>query len=147
VRALPGQLLRFGLVGVSNTLLTLAAFALLRAAGVSPAPAAALAFALGAANGYVLNSRWTFQVRAASAASAARYVLVQGAAAALDARLTVAFAHALGDPVLLAQCLALVPASVFAFTLTRWWAFRAPRATRRSWSSRLRRALLPSASG
>ena len=145
--ALPGQLLRFGLVGVSNTLLTLAAFTLLHGGGVSAAPAAALAFALGAANGYRLNRRWTFRAGAATPASAARYVLVQGAAAALDARLTVAFAHALGGPVLLAQCLALVPASLFAFTLTRWWAFRAPRATRPTWSSRVRRALRPAESG
>jgi putative flippase GtrA len=131
VRPVSGQLLRFGVVGVANTAITLIAFAALHHAGVPSAAASAIAFALGAADGYVLNRRWTFRAGTASAGGAARYALVQATAAALDARLTVAFEHALGGPALLAQAAALVPASALAFVLSRSWAFRARPAPRR----------------
>ena len=62
-RAEAARFARFCLVGVSNTLLTLATFTLLTAAGVPAAPASALGFAVGAINGYVLNRSWTFRSR------------------------------------------------------------------------------------
>ena len=58
-RAEAARFARFCLVGVSNTLLTLATFTLL----VPAAPASALGFAVGAINGYVLNRSWTFRSR------------------------------------------------------------------------------------
>ena len=54
------RFLRFGAVGVVNTALTVATFALLTRSGVAPGAASALGFALGAANGYLLNRSWTF---------------------------------------------------------------------------------------
>jgi putative flippase GtrA len=70
------RLVRFGAVGVSNTALTLIAFTLLGRAGVDPGPASALAFALGAANGYLLNRTWTFGAPG-DPATFARYIAVQ----------------------------------------------------------------------
>jgi putative flippase GtrA len=66
---------KFALVGVSNTLLSLAVYSLLVAAGEWYPLAAGLAFAAGAVNGYVLNRRWTFR-RTASRAPL-KYVTVQ----------------------------------------------------------------------
>lgn len=126
MRGLAGQLARFGLVGLANTAITLGAFALLHRAGVASAPASALAFLLGAANGYALNRRWTFRAGPASTNGAARYALVQGGAAALDARLTVVLEHALGGRAPAAQAIALVPVSLLAFAFSRGWAFRTP---------------------
>jgi putative flippase GtrA len=79
------RLVRFGLVGVSNTLLTVAVFALLTRSGVGAAVASALAFAAGAANGYRLNRRWTFRVTHGGPQTVARYVAVQGLGAGLSA--------------------------------------------------------------
>jgi hypothetical protein len=50
---------RFALVGVSNTVVSFVAYAILIRIGVFYGAAGALAFALGAANGYILNRRWT----------------------------------------------------------------------------------------
>ena len=47
-----GQAIRYLLVGVSNTVITLAAYALAIAAGAPPVVASVIAFCAGAVNGY-----------------------------------------------------------------------------------------------
>src|SRR5581483_6305235 len=80
---LPLQLVRFGVVGVTNTALTAATYALLRVGGAPALVAAPIGFAAGAANGYVWNGRWTFRARPPGAVH--RYLLVQlGALCATD---------------------------------------------------------------
>jgi putative flippase GtrA len=125
-RTLHGQLARFALVGATNTAATLAAFAVLHAAGLAVSVASVAAFGLGALNGYRLNRAWTFRSGPATAAGLARYAVVQGAAALAQARLVVLLDAALGGRALLAQGLALVPVSLAAFALSRSWAFRSP---------------------
>ncbi|MBF0255408.1 MAG: GtrA family protein [Gammaproteobacteria bacterium] len=57
-----GELLRFGLVGVVNTLVDLALFLLFYLGfGLAPLLANALAFAVAVSNSYLLNQRWTFR--------------------------------------------------------------------------------------
>ncbi|HEY1514226.1 MAG TPA: glycosyltransferase [Gaiellaceae bacterium] len=73
------QLLRFAIVGVGNTLLSLAVFRLLTRVSVPGTPASSAAFLVGAANGYHWNRRWTFAARDTHDARL-RYVLVQGGA-------------------------------------------------------------------
>jgi putative flippase GtrA len=51
--------LRFAAVGATNTLVSWCAYALLFRMGLHYLLASALAFALGVANSYVLNRRWT----------------------------------------------------------------------------------------
>jgi putative flippase GtrA len=75
------RLVRYGLVGVSNTILTFAAYSLLVAGGVAAPVASGLGFAVGAANGYALNRRWTF----GTPGRVLRYVLVQAVGAAASA--------------------------------------------------------------
>src|SRR5205085_2496164 len=77
-----GQACRFGVVGVGNTLLSLAAYEALAAAGLPAAAAGAAAFSAGAVNGYLWNRRWTFRAPD-SAGARLRYLVVQlGGAAA-----------------------------------------------------------------
>ncbi|HLX19128.1 MAG TPA: GtrA family protein [Gaiellaceae bacterium] len=96
-----GQFVRYALVGLSNTLVSLLAY---RAAGSS-----ALAFAAGALNGYVWNARWTFEVRG----SKLRYLVVQLAGLGL----TVAVTHAAG------YLVALPVVTLATFAANRAWAF------------------------
>lgn len=73
------RLIRFCGVGATNTLITLASFDLLVHAGSPSWAASAIAFVLGATNGYHWNARWTFAGRSAGAAATRlRYVAVQG---------------------------------------------------------------------
>jgi putative flippase GtrA len=127
VRPVVLQLLRFGVVGVTNTAVTLASYAALAAVGL-PAPAAgALAFAAGAANGYRLNRTWTFRSARRGTGIAMRYVAVQGLGAGLDAA-GVAAAVGIAQLPRLAGEAAILPAvTLVTFVLCRQWVFARTR--------------------
>jgi putative flippase GtrA len=125
MRGLPvAQLGRFAVVGVSNTLLSIAADAVLRSAGIPATAAAALAFAAGAANGYWWNGRWTFG-DGDRGRSPVRYGLIQVAGAGLTALLAAA-GSASGLPAAGAFVVALAVVTPSAFFANRAWAFPAP---------------------
>src|ERR1700726_5299368 len=82
------QFLKFGIVGVSNTLLFFATYTLLlKVFGVWYLAAAAIGFALGAVNGFLWNRRWTFRGHVGDALTPVRWAVVQGCGLALNAGL------------------------------------------------------------
>jgi putative flippase GtrA len=116
------QLARFLAVGVSNTLLSLAVYGALLAAGAPTAAAAGLAFAAGAVNGYVLNRAWTFGARD-SLAARVRYVAVQAAGTAANGAL-VWLVVAAGAGRLAAYVVAVPPVTLGTFLANRGWTYR-----------------------
>jgi putative flippase GtrA len=120
---LAAQALRFALVGATNTTLTLGGYALLVLAGVPSPVAAALGWALGAANGYRLNRGWTFRSALRGLTPAARYVAVQALGAGLDA-LGVWLVVGDGHLHRLEGQVAILPAvTLLTFALCRGWVF------------------------
>jgi putative flippase GtrA len=120
---LVAQLVRYGLVGATNTALTLAAYAALVALGLPAVLAAAGGWGVGAANGYRLNRAWTFRSALRGASPAARYVAVALLGAGIDA---VGVSIAVGHDHLprLAGEVAILPVvTVLTFALCRWWVF------------------------
>lgn len=117
------QLVRFGIVGASNTVLTFVTYML--AALVVPAVAAAvLGWVVGAANGYRLNSAWTFKAsRARGARPISRYLVAQ----ALGAGVSAGGVWLLrGDaPHSVAELVSLPVAAALTFVLCRAWVFAA----------------------
>jgi putative flippase GtrA len=122
-----GRLLRFALVGVTNTLLTLASFAVLVRLGVPAPPASAAGFAVGAANGYRLNRAWTFRTTRGGAGTVARYVAVQALGAALSAGGVALVTSDLAVRRLGAECLVLPIVTLVTYVLSRRVVFGAPR--------------------
>ncbi|MDQ3677723.1 MAG: GtrA family protein [Actinomycetota bacterium] len=120
-------LARFLAVGAGNTLLTLAVYALLLAAGLPYLAALAPAYALGALNGYTLNRAWTFRAGSFRGAGLARYVLVQGAGLGLNAALLAVLVGDLGADELLGQVFALPVVTGLVFLATRSWVFSGSR--------------------
>jgi putative flippase GtrA len=116
------QLLRFMIVGASNTAITLAAYAALVAAGVPYLPAGAAAYALGGVNGFVLNRSWTFAHRGHILPAAARYGAVTAAGIGVNLGLLRA-AIALGVPHAAGEVVAVAPVTLVGFALNRAWAF------------------------
>jgi putative flippase GtrA/SAM-dependent methyltransferase len=117
------QFARYCAVGVSNTALSLIAFALAVRAGVPYLAASAAAFALGSLNGYTLNRIWTFSGRSPTRLSLARYTLVQGIGLALNAALLVVLVELVNLESLLAQAVVLPLVSILTFSLNRRWVF------------------------
>ena len=68
------QFVKFGIVGVSNTLLTFVVYTLLlKVFGVWYLAASAIGFVVGAINGFLLNRRWTFREHVGDALTPVRW--------------------------------------------------------------------------
>jgi putative flippase GtrA len=126
-RALVPQFARFALVGAGNTALSWLAYAVLVETGAEAVPAAAAAFALGALNGYLWNSRWTFRTTGRRFALV-RYVAVQLGGMATTAALVWALAVPAGRYT--AYAVATVTVTLATFTANRYWTFARPAASR-----------------
>jgi putative flippase GtrA len=116
------QLVRFVIVGASNTAITLLAYAALVAGGVRYLPAGAAAYALGGVNGFALNRTWTFAHRGHILPAAARYAVITGAGIGVNLVLLRA-AIALGVPRAAGEIVAVAPVTLVSFALNRAWAF------------------------
>jgi putative flippase GtrA len=115
------QLLRFLLLGCSNTLLVLAIYTALLQLQLPYLVATGLSFAAGAANGYLLHHRWTFR-SPDSYRSRFRYVVVLVGGLAACSFLVRFFVEA-GVGRILAYVVALPPVTLAMYATNRSWTF------------------------
>lgn len=118
------QFSRFALVGVSNTILSFVSYTILVTVGVSYWAAGAIAFAFGAANGYLLNRRWTF-VAPDSSKARLRYVAVQAAGLAATVGLLWLLVSQAGVDRIVAYAMTIPAVTVATFLANRGWTFAA----------------------
>jgi putative flippase GtrA len=117
------RMLRFCVVGATNTVVSLGAFALLVALGCAAPPASAMAFCVGATSSYQLNSRWTFAGLRRAHHAVLRFVAFQGAGAVASAGGVFVLVHA-GWPRLAAECVILPCVTVALYSVSRLLVFR-----------------------
>src|SRR5207302_80247 len=119
------QFVKFGIVGVSNTLLTFAVYTLLlKVFGVWYLAASAIGFAVGTINSFLLNRRWTFRGHVGDALTPVRWAVVQCSGLGLNEGLLYVFAHDARLDKLLAQAFATAVVTVTTFVANRAWTFR-----------------------
>jgi putative flippase GtrA len=119
------QLVKFGIVGVSNTLLTFAVYTLLlKVFGIWYLAASAIGFAVGAVNGFLLNRRWTFREHVGDALTPVRWFVVQGCGLLMNLGLVYLFVQHAGLDKLLGQACATAIVVVLTFFANRTWTFR-----------------------
>jgi putative flippase GtrA len=120
------QFVKFGIVGVSNTLITFAVYTLLlKGFGVWYLAASAIGFVVGAVNGFLWNRRWTFRGHVGDAMTPVRWGIVQGCGLGLNLGLLYLLVHDAGLDELLGQAFATVVVTVLTFIANRAWTFRA----------------------
>jgi putative flippase GtrA len=123
--ALVTQFVKFGIVGVSNTLISFAAYILLlKAFDLWYLAASAIAFLIGAANGFLWNRRWTFREHVGDALTPVRWFTVQGCGLGLNLLLVYLFVEHAGLDKLLGQACAVAVVTVLTFFANRAWTFR-----------------------
>jgi putative flippase GtrA len=119
------QFVKFGIVGVSNTVLAFAIYTvLLKVFGVWYLGASAIGFVVGAVNGFLLNRRWTFAGHVGDSLTPVRWGVVQGCGLALNEGLLYLFVDGANVEKLLGQALATVVVTVLTFFVNRAWTFR-----------------------
>ena len=123
--ALVLQFVKFGIVGVSNTLLTFAVYTLLlKVFGVWYLAASAIGFAVGAVNGFLLNRRWTFRGHVGDSRTPLRWAAVQTCGLALNEALLFLWVDGVGLDKILGQAFAIVVVTITTFLANRAWTFR-----------------------
>jgi putative flippase GtrA len=119
------QFVKFGIVGVSNTLLTLVVYTvLLKVFGVWYLAASGIGFVVGAVNGFLLNRRWTFREHVGDALTPVRWGIVQTCGLGVDEGLLYLFVHDAHLDKLVAQVCATAVVTVSTFFVNRAWTFR-----------------------
>ncbi len=119
------QFLKFGIVGVSNTLLTFVVFTILvKVVGLWYVAASAVGFVVGACNGFLLNRSWTFRGHSGGSSAALRWTVVQGCGLLADLGLIYLFVTGAGLPKLVGQAFAIVLVVGATFFVNRTWTFR-----------------------
>jgi len=122
------QALKFGLVGISNTLVDWALyFALTRWLGLSTLPvlAKAISYGAGIINSYVWNKRWTFRSTESGPLSVVLFFIISLIALGLNAAVLHLGLNVFGT----GEVVALITATGFTllwnFLMSKWVVFRA----------------------
>src|SRR3984957_10668996 len=119
------QFVKFGIVGVSNTLLTLVVYTvLLKVFGVWYLAASAIGFVAGAVNGFLLNRRWTFKEHVGVRSTPVKWGVVQTCGLAVDEVLLYVLVHDAHLDKLVAQVCATAVVTVTTFFVNRAWTFK-----------------------
>jgi putative flippase GtrA len=119
------QFVKFGVVGVSNTLLSLVVYAvLLKGFGVWYLAASAIGFAVGMVNGFLWNRRWTFRDHVGDALTPVRWGIVQTCGLGVNEGLLYVLVNDAHLDKLLAQVCATGVVTVSTFLANRAWTFR-----------------------
>ena len=119
------QFLKFGIVGVSNTLIFFAVYTLLlKVFGVWYVAASGIGFAVGAVNGFLWNRAWTFKGHVGDALTPVRWFVVQGGGLLLNLGLLYLFVDGAGLDELVGQAVTIVIVTLVTFFVNRAWTFR-----------------------
>jgi putative flippase GtrA len=119
------QFVKFGIVGVSNTLIFFAVYTLLlKVFGVWYVAASGIGFAVGAVNGFLWNRAWTFKGHVGDALTPVRWFVVQTAGLLLNLGLVYLFVDGAGLDELVGQAVTIVIVTVTTFLANRAWTFR-----------------------
>src|SRR3984893_4445419 len=119
------QFVKFGIVGVSNTLLFLAVYTLLlEGFEVWYLAASGIGFVVGGVNGFLLTRRWPFRGHVGDALTPVRCGVVQTGGLLLYLALVAGCVSGLGMDELVGQAVAIAVVVVVTFVANRAWTFR-----------------------
>jgi putative flippase GtrA len=115
---------RFGLVGLANTLFGLLVIFSLKWIGFVDVAANALGYACGLLLSFALNSRWTFSFEGRTIPALGRFVLVIMIAYSANLATVLTTINWFGLNSYFAQASGVIPYTIFAYVGSRWFAFR-----------------------
>ena len=117
-----GQMLRFGLVGIANTVVGLSGIFAAQRLGLGAIAANAFGYGCGLSASFALNRRWTFSHRGSLAGGALRFCVVVLMAWTINVTLVLFLIH-LGIPAGFAQVAGVMPYTAAIYVGCRYWAF------------------------
>jgi putative flippase GtrA len=126
--ALVRQFVKYGVVGASNTALTVATYSIGVWIGVPYLISLLVGYIPGGLNSYLLNRHWTFDAgHLAHSRSGTRFAIVQSCAILANVGLLYLMVHHLHVEKIAAEVIVIVPVVAITFFINRTWTF-GPRA-------------------
>jgi putative flippase GtrA len=117
--------LRFGLIGGLNNLLSYGIFVVLTLAGVASIAAASITYETGMVVSYLANRTFTFRHSGSTRRSVLRFVVVNIAGYAVNVAILAVFVEQIGWNALIVQLGAIVVVATGIYLGMRFWVFRA----------------------
>lgn len=124
------QLLRYGIVGMASNVALYVVYLLLTLLGMGPALAMTVTYAMGVAQTFIFNRRWTFASGESGPSALIRYVLVYALGYAVNMVLLWWLVGQWKWPHQLVQAGAILLIAMMIFVLQREWVFRRGSTTR-----------------
>lgn len=122
------QFFKFGIVGLSNTLISYLTYAVLVYFSVHYQIANVVAFLVSSLNGFYLNRSWVFHAKqSAVMKQLLKYYIVYGSSLVLSLVLSYIWIEIFGINIYLAPILNLVITVPYNFILNKIWAFQSKK--------------------
>jgi putative flippase GtrA len=117
------RFIRFGIVGVMNTLITIVSFWILSKIGVGYITANIISYLIGVVNSYFFNSRWVFKVDSKKSSRGVRFLIINLIVLVINTGLLILFVDKVGLNKYIAQILVIGICMVLNYFLNRKWTF------------------------
>lgn len=124
MRSTLGQLIRYGVVGVLSNAIGFVLYLAITAAGVPPLIAMSLLYALGVAQTFVFNKRWSFRYQGSGRTTFIRYCAAYAVGYMLSLVTMHVLVNLLGLPHQLVQGALIFAVAGVLFLLQKFWVFR-----------------------
>lgn len=119
------QFVKFNIVGIMNTAVDFAVFALLTALGLHHMISQVISYSCGIVNSYLWNKLWTFkQKRAFNSAEALKFLIVNILSLGVSLVFLYIFRDRAGLSVLVSKVIATVFSLVVNFAGNKFWVFK-----------------------
>lgn len=118
-------LLRFGIVGIANTLADLTTFSLLILWHISVLPAQIVAYLAGMGSSFWLNRKWTFQInQKVQGVEIIKFLIVNGLSLLVSIGVLLLLVQANHVPLWIGKVISIGGGTVVNFMGSRLWVFR-----------------------
>lgn len=117
------KFLKFGLVGVINTLITMIVFNGLKFIGVNILVANTIGYICGMINSYLWNNRWVFKSNTKDVSTISKFIIVNVVAMLINNGILFVLVNEVGINSTISQALAIVITTVINFVGNKIWTF------------------------
>lgn len=124
MKATLGQLIRYGIVGVASNAVGYLIYLAITAAGVEHKLAMTLLYAVGVAQTFIFNKRWTFRSDDSTGAALVRYIVVYALGYLINYAILFLLVDEGGMPHQLVMAGLFVMMAMYFFVAQKFWVFR-----------------------
>lgn len=118
------KFIKFGLVGVLNTVITIIVFNILRFIGIDMVVANTMGYICGMANSYLWNNRWVFKSNSKDVGTVIKFIVVNVITMVINNCILILLVQKIGINEVIAQGSALILTTVINFMGSKVWIFR-----------------------